>query len=393
MAFDLEGLRIRVLRGIAFTARLALPDATLMLASPDTMDRRVHIPPFLLILFGWTVFGLFMTTQSYVVRLQAGHPVPWGTLALVEIPYAWLWALLTPVVVLLARRFPLSGRFWNVHVAVHIGAGLLLAVVHDLLVGFLRAAVLPSSAPVTPGTQLRNVIAFFDYGVILYWVILLTVSAFAYVAKVRESEIRALQLEGQLAQAALESLRMRIHPHFLFNTLNAISVLIGKDPDAARKTIGTLSTLLRYSLETSGEVPLRKELDVLGSYLNIEQTRFGDRLTVAMHIEPSTLDIMVPHFLLQPLVENAIKHGISRIQGPAHIAVSAFRENGTIHLEVRDNGIGLGDKREIRDGIGLQHTRARLAQLYGDRYRFAVTNGEERGVVVSVSLPAVREAA
>jgi two-component system LytT family sensor kinase len=358
------------------------------------MKRRFSVSPSILICIGWTVFGLFMATQSYIVRLQAGHPVPWGSLALVEIPYGWLWGLLTPVIVLLARRFPLSGNAWMTSAAIHIGAGLLLAVIHDLLIGVLRAAVLPSTGPVTIAALLRNVIGFFDYGVILYWIVLLTTAAFDYVAKVREGEIRSLQLEGKLAQSALQALRMQMHPHFLFNTLNAISVLIGKDPEAARMTIGRLSGLLRYSLETSEvqEVPLHKELEVLESYLSIEQTRFGDRLTVSMNIEPATLDLMVPNFILQPLVENAIRHGISRIQGPARITVHASRENGTVHLEVRDNGIGIDDTQEMRDGIGLRNTRERLVQLYGERQRFDVSNGEKGGVVVSIALPAIKEA-
>ncbi len=354
------------------------------------MHKRAPIAPGVLIALGWTVFGIFMTTQSYVVRIQAGHPVPWAKLALVEIPYGWLWGLLTPVVLLLSRRFPLSGTYWKRHLLLHMGAGVFLAIIHDLVIGIVRAAVLPSTAP---ASLLRDVIAFFDYGVILYWIILLAASALAYIEKVREAEIRSLQLEGQLARSALQALRMQLHPHFLFNTLNAISVLVGQDPEGARRTIGRLSEMLRYSLDTSGvqEVPLRKELEVLAKYLAIEQTRFGDRLTVTMDIQPATRDLMVPNFLLQPIVENAIRHGVSRIEGTAHVAISSSRENGTVHLSVHDNGIGLKDG--IRDGIGLGNTRERLRQLYGDRHRFTVTNGKPQGVIVSISLPAVTETA
>ena len=347
----------------------------------------------LLVFVGWTVFGLFMSTQSYVVRLQAGHPVSWMSLAMVEIPYGWLWALLTPLVGMLARRYPIGGTTWIRNVVVHLGAGLVFALLHDFIIGLLRSAVLSSSAVSLTG-QLRWILSYFDYGVILYLVILLTFSAVDYYAKLKEKEIRASQLEGQLAQSALQALRMQLHPHFLFNTLNAISVLIGKNPDAAKHTIGTLSGLLRYSLETAGvqEVPLWRELEFLRGYLNIEQTRFGDRLTVTMDVEPATLDIMVPNFLLQPLVENAIRHGISCRQGPGIIAVRSTRENGMIHLEVRDNGKGLGDVPPVSEGVGVGNTRARLERLYGPRHRFVMANGEEGGVVVSIAIPVSKEA-
>jgi sensor histidine kinase YesM len=209
----------------------------------------------------------------------------------------------------------------------------------------------------------------------------------------RESEARALnssQLETRLVEAQLQSLQRQLHPHFLFNTLNTISGLIRTDPDGADVMIDRLGDLLRMTLHKSSiqEVSLKEELDVLQKYLEIERTRFGNRLNVEMHVQPETLDAQVPSLVLQPLVENAIRHGIAPNARPGWIAVHAERAAGELVLQVLDSGDGLPPDRlmALNRGVGLDNTRARLAHLYRDRYEFTFSN-LERGFCVTIRIP------
>jgi ligand-binding sensor domain-containing protein len=211
----------------------------------------------------------------------------------------------------------------------------------------------------------------------------------------RDRQLIASQLESKLARAQLQVLEMQLQPHFLFNTLNGIMVLISDDPERASRMIARLSEFLRLALERRdvGEVTLQKELEFLDRYLQIEQLRFGDRLTVTQQIGDDSRDALVPSMILQPLVENAIRHGVSRRRGPAAIRIEAMHTNGSLALLVRDNGAGLGDSngQEIKEGIGLRNTRARLQQLYGDRYRITLSGAPGGGVDVLLSIPFHKE--
>jgi sensor histidine kinase YesM len=209
----------------------------------------------------------------------------------------------------------------------------------------------------------------------------------------RESETRALnasQLETRLVEAQLQALQRQLHPHFLFNTLNTISGLIRTDPDGADVMIDRLGDLLRMTLHKSGiqEVSLKEELDVLQKYVEIERTRFGNRLNVEMHVQPETLDAQVPSLVLQPLVENAIRHGIAPNARPGWIAVHAERESDELVLQVLDSGDGLPPDRlmALNRGVGLDNTRARLAHLYRERFEFTFSN-LERGFCVTIRIP------
>jgi LytS/YehU family sensor histidine kinase len=230
-----------------------------------------------------------------------------------------------------------------------------------------------------------------DYGILLYGMIIIIDYAFEFYHRYQEKALRAAQLETQLAQAQLQALRMQLHPHFLFNTLNAISVLIQKDPELARQTLGQLSELLRLTLDNAGApfVTLKAELEFLERYLQIERTRFGDRLAVQMNIAEEALPAQIPNLILQPLVENAIRHGVNEQRGPALLQISAPRNNGKLHLEVRDNGRGLVQQPESaeREGIGLANTRSRLSRLYGEGYSFALSNAAPGGVIASLEIP------
>jgi ligand-binding sensor domain-containing protein/two-component sensor histidine kinase len=207
----------------------------------------------------------------------------------------------------------------------------------------------------------------------------------------RDRELQGSQLESKLAQAQLQILEMQLQPHFLFNTLNGIMVLIKHDPEMASRMIARLSEFLRLTLESAGEqeVTLRRELEYLNRYIQIEQLRFGDRLTVEQAVHPSDLDAMVPNLILQPLVENAIRHGVSKRRGPAVIRVEAVRENGSLTIHVRDNGEGLKSSTAggVKEGIGLTNTRARLQFLYGAAQRCDLTSPPEGGVDVALTIP------
>jgi two-component system, LytTR family, sensor kinase len=202
--------------------------------------------------------------------------------------------------------------------------------------------------------------------------------------------LNAIQLEAQLSDARLRTLQAELHPHFLFNTLHAISTLVHTKPELADRMISRLSDLLRLTFDRSGanRVPLQQELEFLQKYLEIEQIRFQDRLTVNFDIDPDTLDAEVPRLILQPLVENAIQHGIAPRSGPGHVQVAARREEGRLWLEVRDDGVGLnaGARARLRSGIGLANTRDRLACLYGERHRLDFSDGGP-GLAVRIEIP------
>jgi LytS/YehU family sensor histidine kinase len=201
--------------------------------------------------------------------------------------------------------------------------------------------------------------------------------------------LRASELEKRLAQARLQSLQSQMNPHFLFNTLHSISALMHKDVEAADRMVMKLSDLLRLALANTDthEVPLKQELDFLDRYLEIEKTRFRERLSVEREFDPETLNARVPNLVLQPLVENAIRHGVERHARPGRIILRARKENGSLRLEVQDNGDGIQPGTKNREGIGLSNTRSRLEQLYGRDQRFELQNVPSGGLLARVIIP------
>ncbi len=214
----------------------------------------------------------------------------------------------------------------------------------------------------------------FDWEMMTYWAIVGLSHALQYHNQAQDRALRASQLETHLVEAQLQSLQRQLQPHFLFNTLNTISALMHRNVDAADDMIAKLSDLLRISLHNVGvqEVTLKQELDFLAKYLEIEQTRFRDRLTVLFDVQPDTLDVLVPNLVLQPLVENSIKHGIGPKPTPGQIEIRSRRVGSMLELEVRDNGVGLSAARltDFNRGVGLANTRSRLQHLYGSSHRF-----------------------
>ncbi len=343
----------------------------------------------------WTLFGVFLASQSTLAFSRRDRPFSWQRILLVEMAFAYIWAALTPPVLWLARRFPIERgrlpRSLTVHVLASIIIGFATRAFRDLMFVYFVSGY----DGALPWTKLFfNGYLFFDYGTLLYWLMLLVSYATNYYRRYRTGEIRASRLEAQLAQAQLQALKMQLQPHFLFNTLHSISALLHRDPDAADRMIARLGDFLRLTLDNSGtqEVKLQKELEFLTCYLEIERVRFQDRLTTSVEVEPAALDAPVPNLILQPVVENAIRHGIAQTRGPARVEISAKREGGALRIRVRDNGPGLAAAARPEDGpkegLGLSNTRARLEQFYGAAHRFELENAPGGGLLVTLEIPA-----
>ena len=347
-----------------------------------------------LVVGAWTVFAAFLSSQMYLAYSRGTTPIRYQRIFLVELIYAYIWASLTPFILWLARRFPVERKKWLRSLLVHLGASLLIGVatrgLHDLMLFFFLAG---SDGSFSVMKLLMNVYFMTDYGAMVYWLILLISYSFDYHRRVREGEVRATRLKAQLAQAQLDALKMQLQPHFLFNTLHSISALVHKNANAADRMIARLGDFLRQTLENAGtqEVSLQQELEFLKCYLDIERIRFEDRLTVQMEIEPQTLDARLPNLILQPIVENAIRHGIAPRTGPGRIEIEARRFNGTLHVQVTDNGPGLSPDSNtgtiVKEGVGLGNTQARLKQLYGEDHRLDLANTAKGGLTVILEIP------
>ncbi|HSK10268.1 MAG TPA: histidine kinase, partial [Vicinamibacterales bacterium] len=304
----------------------------------------------------------------------------------------WLaWAALTPFVFWMARRFRFERRaLWRPFLA-HLPAAAATSLVHvmtmSLVAGLLRGTI---SWEWWIADVRRTYWMSVDWEMVTYWALVGTSHALHYHGIVRQREVAAAQLEARLAEARLQSLQRQVHPHFLFNTLHSISALMHIDLPAADRMLALLGDLLRSSLRlTAQEIPLKDELDLLRKYLEIEQIRFQDRLTVSYDIAGETLDALVPSLVLQPLVENAIEHGIAPNSGPGRLEVFARRKDGQLWLEVRDNGVGLREDSltAVQKGIGVSNTRSRLQCLYGAASRFEFCRAGPSGLTVRVVIP------
>jgi LytS/YehU family sensor histidine kinase len=299
---------------------------------------------------------------------------------------------MAPLVMRLALRYQAGRVGWPAMIGIHLAGALVYGVVHTAAMLAVRRSLMPGfpkgwwyAARVEFLTQL-------DWMFMTYLFLVGLAHAFAYR---RESEARALDsahLETRLVEAQLQSLQRQLHPHFLFNTLNTISGLMRTDVNAADVMMDRLGELLRQTLHSSNiqEVTLREELELLQKYVDIEQTRFGPRLTVRMHVHPDALEARVPNLLLQPLVENAVRHGIAPHSRPGFILVEAVRAGERLRIQVRDSGEGVPPDRLtlLNQGVGLANTRARLQHLYRGDHEFVFSN-VDGGFCVTVAIPFV----
>ena len=352
-------------------------------------------PPLRWVFSVATLLGLFSTVQAYRLTELNSHDPEVGYLLILNLALWYVPAALTPVIFLLTRRFPVGGPLARL-IAVHVAAALLLSCVHAAGMTAVRAALF--GPPVTVGWMTsvqRLYLMNLDFTLMTYTTIVGVTYALGYYREAQAAALKEAQLETQLAEARLKTLEAELQPHFLFNTLHAISTLVHTNPDAADRMISRLSDLLRLTFDRSGaaRVPLQEELEFLQKYLEIEQTRFQDRLTVQYAVDPDTLDAEVPRLILQPLVENAIKHGVSPNSGKGIVEISSRREGDAIWLEVRDNGVGLSGRArtQLRGGVGLANTRDRLECLYGDAQRLEFAE-ERSGLAVRIRLPFHRAA-
>ena len=339
----------------------------------------------------WTLIGLSFASQFYLSSSLLGRGVSWRQAITYSLGDWYVWAVLSVPIIWFARRFHLERHNWPRRIVIHLGAGAVVSLTYTALRSLAGLWQLQLSGdPLIFSAAFKPLLVkIWHFNLLIYGVIVSIVHAFDYYQKFRERELRSLELEKHLAEAKLEALQMQLNPHFLFNTLHGISALMHKDVETADRILSRLSDLLRRTLENTGtqEVPLKQELDFLERYLEIERTRFGDRLTVRMYIDPDTLEAQVPNLVLQPLVENAIRHGIEPHSRPGIIELRAQRKNGMLELQVQDNGAGLAGGQPIEEGIGLSNTRARLQQLYGSAHQFQLSNLTSGGLVVSITIP------
>ncbi len=336
----------------------------------------------------WTLVGLLLATQAWVSGALREEQVVWRHVAAIWLAWAGLWALLTPVALGLATRFPFRRRHVLRAATVHAVSGLVLAALNlaafAILAPHLGAA---SAGPTWLETFSRLLRAAFLLNVPVYWLIVGAAHARSLTRSAHERERRALQLEAQLADARLLALRAQLQPHFLFNSLNTIAVLMREDVDAAERVLVRLSSLLRRALESSAsqEVELREEIAFLESYLAIEKERFPDRFSYTVDVDPSLLPALVPSLILQPLVENAVRHGLAARGHAGRIEIAAAQNGDMLQLCVRDNGVGMN--RTADEGVGLSNTRSRLLLLYGSRHEFELADSPGGGLQASIRIP------
>jgi two-component system, LytTR family, sensor kinase len=354
----------------------------------EQQDRQLWLETAL-IFAAWTVFGLITANQIYMQSELRSDPMPWGHGLRLGLFEAYLWAFATLAIFWLARRFPLErGRMLRSS-AVHLFGALVLSLARVVVMVEVSRQV--DWLPERPFNR-QFLVGFHQY--ILFYALLLGIAhAVLYHRRYREGERAAERLAAGLTEARLQVLKMQLQPHFLFNTLNAISALIPAEARPARRMVARLGDLLRIALEheETQEVTLREELAFLEPYLEIEQARLEDRLTVVMQIAPETLDARVPHLVLQPLVENAIRHGIAPRIEPGRVEISATigADDRSLDLKVRDDGPGVDrdNQARTRKGVGLANIQSRLEHLYDGEHRFEFGNHPEGGVVVRISLP------
>ena len=332
----------------------------------------------------WTALALLATTQSALSLAYRGQPVRWAQLLAWGLLDWYTCALFIPPLLWLVRRTPLERATWPTRLPIYLAATLAFAVAKYALTVPLQRALFGAQRTLG-GALAGNLIS----EAMIFWAVVGVLHAVEFYRRFQEREAQALALRAQLSESQLDALRAQLHPHFLFNALNAATTLVHRDANAADAVLTQLGELLRHALRSDArhETTLREELGFLDQYLSIMRTRFGDQLTVQRHV-PSELDgALVPTFVLQPLVENALEHGVRRLDGPGCVEIEASREGDGLVLSVRDNGSGEPDGAREGLGIGLANTRARLAALYGERAELRLTPRTSGGMEAALRLP------
>lgn len=362
---------------------------------PIKIRRRRRWTRLLLIWGIWTFIGLVFTFQGYFTSYRSERPMLFTESLYIQMTWAYLFAIATPLVLWAAGKLPIERSNWIRSALLHIPISIVLSVALTALGRVIIWLNFGYSAgkPLTFVSVTRFVIGNFSEAIGIYLLIALTSYAYDYYRRFREGQVRTLQLEAQLSHAQLQALKMQLHPHFLFNTLHSISALLNKDVESARKMITRLGDFLRLTLENSGsqEVTLQQEMEFLRCYLEIERIRFQNRLVTRIDVSPQSLEAKVPNLILQPIVENAIRHGIAPRSTAGLLEIEAKLLNGTLRIQVRDNGPGLPkhptSDNLIKKGLGLANTETRLERLYGADHFFDLSNGPAGGLIVTLEIP------
>jgi two-component system, LytTR family, sensor kinase len=331
----------------------------------------------------WSIAALAEVSALYVSGRLSGTPQPLWRVVVHRAPGWYTWALMTPAILWLAERFPLRRPVRPLSIVVHVAAAAAAVTLHAAVV------------TVTYGGHRGFAAMFADwvpFTLILYLGVLLAAYAMENLRRYREQELRASALSAELATAQLSALRAQLHPHFLFNALNAaVGLVRAREPEEGVRVLTHLSELLRHLLQDSArqEIPLYEELSLLDRYMAIERARFGERLTTFVGAIDGIGDVFVPSLVLQPLVENAVRHAVARREAPVHVRIDAFAESDRLHLRVTDDGPGLplGWTLEDATGVGLKNTRGRLAALYGANGRLDVRSANGGGVQADIVIP------
>ena len=340
----------------------------------------------------WSVPALLSTLETVTFAGQAGHPISLLRAFVGEAPQWYLWALFTPFILRLVERWPIDGlsRDGLRNLSVHLVASICGCAIIGVAQATANAWARPTQGPFLSASLLWF-LGELPATTVAYFAIVGVAHALQSRERWRERERQAAELEAQLKEAQLAALRMQLQPHFLFNSLNAISALVrDRQTEAATRALTLLGDLLRTTTGAASrhESTLGEEVDFIGRYLELERVRFGERLKVAIDVPPELTPARVPTLLLQPFVENALKHGVLRDREGNSIAIVARREDGRLHVTIRDDGRGLGEAGLVQNGgVGIANSRTRLAHMYGERARLTVADGVPRGVEVDIQLP------
>ena len=358
----------------------------------DTPEQEFTTWRRLALIFGvWTVVALMATQTSAFAVTRTGRSFDWTPVFTSQLTSCLLWAAFTPFLLALGRRFRIERGVWPVSVLLHLAVGVVLTVLDvyswKLEAPYIRPGGMISTTPVIVEVARQLVL---DLG--WYFIIVALAHAEHYAAVSRVETVRRAQLQSQLDAARLDALQSQLRPHFLFNTLTTIAEQVYGDPAGADTMITRLSRLLRSSFVDPEvqEVTLRQELELLQCYLDIARVRFRERLTIDFDIHPNALDAFVPRFLLQPLAENALQHGIEPAEAGGRLELLVRAHQEIMTLELHDDGVGLAAG-AVRHGTGLRNTRERLAHLYGDAAHLEIMSRPAGGTTVRVTLPFRRE--
>jgi signal transduction histidine kinase len=363
----------------------------------DTASRRVGVWPIVGVA---TALGVFSALQAYnYVTLFTENKQPFYVLLALNLTYWYAWAVLVPGMLWMARRYRFGRFVWRRAALMHAAAVVVFTLAHSLMWVSARVLIVETltTRELTWWLTFRELFFLnFDWEMMTYWAVVGLGFAIDYHRESRARELTAAELQTRLAEAQFQSLQRQLHPHFLFNTLHAISALMHRDIEAADAMLARLSDLLRLTLERSGTqtVTVKDEVDFLEKYLEIERARMGPRLQVRVDVDPEALDARVPNLVLQPLVENAIRHGIvPRIEG-GRVEVAVGRAGDMLRLVVRDDGPGLpgGEPPASAAGVGIGNTRSRLERLYGARHRFEFATPPGGGLAVTIDIPFTTDA-